>query len=94
MSEQVKRTLVIVGVLAAIAYLADFGILELKMMKGQKPFSTVQVENFSAVPEKNNRVEFFYGDPDTEECVQALFPHRGDNPCWYVNRHRVNKTDL
>jgi len=78
----------------AALYVGDWIVLTIKVHKGQKPFETVQVENYSTVPEKNNRVEFFYGDPDTEECVHALFPHAGDNPCWYVSRHKDHRTDL
>lgn len=77
-----------------LLYIGDYALIELKIHKGQTPFETVQVENYSAVPEKNNKVEFFYNDPEPEECVDALFPHSGDNPCWYVNRHKDTRTDL
>ena len=82
----------IAGIVLAMVYAGDFVVLEIRIIGARNHSITVQVESYSAVPEKNNRVEFFYNDPDTEECVHALFPHSGDNPCWYVNRHRVNRT--
>lgn len=78
----------------AVLYAGDFLLLEFRIHKGEKPFDTVQVANYSAVPEKNNRVEFFYNDAEPVECVETLFPHFGDNPCWYLNRHRDTRTDL
>jgi hypothetical protein len=94
MTAILKRIAVIVGLIVALIYAGDFLLVEYKVHWGKKPFENVQVENYAAVPEKNNKVEFFFNDPDTEECVHALFPHAGDNPCWYDNRHRDNRTDL
>jgi len=89
-----KRFLALSALTLALLYAGDYLLLKVRATKGRGPFETVQVESYTAVPEKNNRVEFFYNEPDTEECVHALFPHSGDNPCWYVARHRVHRTDL
>jgi hypothetical protein len=89
-----KRIIVSIALALAVLYAGDYLVMKIRAHKGQKIFGTVEVENYSAVPEKNNKVEFFYDEPDTEECVHALFPHFGDNPCWYDNLHRVNRTDL
>ena len=86
--------LTIAALALALLYAGDTLRLKIKVRKGQYPVETVQVESYSAVPEKNNRIEYFYDDPEDEECVHALFPHTGDNPCWYVARHRVSQTDL
>ena len=90
----IKRILAGIALALAVLYAGDYLILKIRDHKGQKVYETVEVENYSTVPEKNNRVEFFYDDPDTEECVHSLFPHSGDNPCWYDNRHRDERTDL
>jgi hypothetical protein len=94
MANNLKRILMIVGIVLAVVYAGDFLLVEIKIHRGLKPFDNVEVENYAAVPEKNNKIEFFYNAPDTEECVHTLFPHFGDNPCWYDNRHRDNETDL
>jgi hypothetical protein len=85
---------VVAALSSAVLYAGDYLLINWRIHKGQKPFETIQVESYSAVPEKNNRVEFFYNEPETEECVRSLFPHFDDNPCWYAARHRVNRTDL
>ena len=38
---------------------------------------------------KNGRTEIFYDQPQTEVCVQALFPHAGYRPCWYAVKSTV-----
>lgn len=94
MSKTAQRALAITALALAVLFAGDYLLIKVRIHKGQRPFETVRLESYSAVPEKNNRVEFFYNDPETEECVHALFPHFGDNPCWYVTRHRDNRTDL
>ena len=89
-----KRTLAIVILAVAVLYAGDYLLIKVRIHEGQRPFETVEIESYDAVPEKNNRVEFFYNDPESEECVHALFPHSGDNPCWYVTRHRYKRTDF
>jgi hypothetical protein len=91
---KIKRILVIIALSFAALYAGDYLLVRIKLYKGQKPLETVQVESYSAVPEKGNKVEFFYNDPEPEECVHSLFPHLGDNTCWYVTRHQNNRTDL
>jgi len=93
-TKTLKRIVAITALASAILYAGDYLLLRYRMRKGVDPYGTVEVENYSAVPEKNNRVEFFYDEPETEECVHALFPHFGDNPCWYAARHKDNRTDL
>jgi hypothetical protein len=89
-----KRILQITFVALVFLYVCDYLLVRYRVAKGQKPFGTVQVLTYSAVPEKNNREEFFYGDPETEECIHSLFPHFGDAPCWYAGKSREKRTDL
>jgi hypothetical protein len=35
---------------------------------------------------KSGKLEIFTDRPQSEVCVQALFPHFGYRPCWYVRR--------
>ena len=77
----------------AVVYAADYVWLRARMMKNHDALGSVQVSRYYAVPEKNNRVEFYYGDAAAQECVHSLFPHLGDNPCWYVNRHKEVRVD-
>jgi hypothetical protein len=89
-----KRILAITALALAVLYAGDYLLLRDRIKKGRDAYGTVQVESYSAVPEKGNKVEFFYNDPETEECVHSLFPHLGDNPCWYASRTSEKRTDL
>jgi len=36
-----------------------------------------------------NQVEYSLGTPVRETCVEALMPHFGYVPCWYLQRHTL-----
>ena len=82
MTTGVKRVLLAAALGLTVLYLGDCLLIELRIHEGRKPFGTVRIESYSTVPEKNNKMEFFYGDPEDVECVHALFPHFGEEPCW------------
>lgn len=78
-----------IGFLALILfYVADdlsarFGI------PGHRPtFGTVQVNRQLDVPQKNKKTEFYFDPPEDQACVNAILPHFGVAPCWYLNRHK------
>jgi hypothetical protein len=89
-----KQKIGIAVLVLILLYSSDYLLARYRVAKGLNATGTVEVVNYSAVPEKNNREEFFYGDPETEECVHALFPHFGDAPCWYTGKTREERTDL
>jgi hypothetical protein len=79
-------TLAAFAALGGLAYLGDdlslrFGI------PARAEFGSFDVRHFYAVKLKNKSTNYMYDDPQPEECVNALFPHFGDNPCWYTKRH-------
>jgi len=37
---------------------------------------------------KNGKTEYTFDPPVPQECVNSLFPHFGDPPCWYLSRHK------
>ena len=79
------------GALAALAlvYLADDCALCLR----HDPLGSIVDQHYDAIPEKNGKVEFALEQPVAQPCVRALFPHRGNPPCWYLSRHaeqRIN----
>jgi len=63
---------------AVIAYAIDALVLQLS----RSPYATVTVRSYYAVPTKDGHVDYMYNDAIDQPCVQALFPHRGDGPCW------------
>lgn len=75
-------------VLAAVAavYVADWGVLQLRM-KRQTAFSSVQVDQFVAASLKGNKQDYYFAGTAQQECVRSIFPHASDMPCWWLRRH-------
>jgi hypothetical protein len=73
---------------AAIVYAADYLSVAHRMVHRTKadPLETIQVRPFYAVPLKNGRAEYDFGDTAPQTCVHSLFPHLGYQPCWYLRR--------
>jgi len=79
--------------LLAIVYAGDYLWLRVRIWRHQNAFGSVEVQPYYAIAEKNNKTQFISADPLTVPCVHALFPHFGDNPCWYVSRHTDQRID-
>jgi hypothetical protein len=87
----VKRIAVVsivgLAVLLGIAYAGDYAVLRYRVAANRTPFGIVSVSSYYAVQEKNNKTEYIFKNQENQTCVQALFPHLGSTPCWYLNRH-------
>ena len=57
-------------------------------------FSTVVINRFYYVHEKFNKFSYEPIGPANERCVNALLPHSGSRPCWYVKRHTVEMIEI
>ncbi len=92
----VKLSWVIAGLMAitCVAYLTDFAILRWKFKNKRDAFATVKISPYYAVPRKDHKIEYMFQDPVDETCVNSLFPHGGNSPCWYLTRHREKRVDL
>lgn len=88
-----KRLVITVGLLGFVLYAGDYARVRYRMAKGRNALGTVQISRYYAIAQKNNRVEYDYGDSMNQDCVNSLFPHLGDSPCWYLNRHKVVQVD-
>jgi hypothetical protein len=93
-----KRTLIRLGLSMVVALLAaDVGdnlVLRYRILTNREPFGQVQVKRYLAIRHKDQRVEFVSTDPETRACAHSLFPQLGNNPCWYVSRHTVERIDM
>jgi hypothetical protein len=91
-----KLLWVLAGTLAltCLAYLTDFAILRWRFKNKGDVFATVKISPYYAVPRKDHKVEFMFQDPVDETCVNSLFPHGGNSPCWYLKKHRERRVDL
>jgi hypothetical protein len=71
--------------LGAVAYGLDATVAHFR----KDEYDTVKVDQVYAVTNRWNIVDYSIGNPKHERCVNALFPHAGSPPCWYVNSHTL-----
>lgn len=74
-------SLVLVGLV--LMYTGDY--VAARMRGG--PIETVPVTQYYVIPLKNGQTQYASAGSKDVACVEALFPHFGDRPCWYVRRH-------
>lgn len=95
---QIKRFLVgmvvAIAATAAVAFVLDWAVFELRVVTKRNPYGTVTVDHYYAIGEKGGKTEFIFDPPQAQTCVHALFSHAGYSPCWYLSRHPEQKTDV
>jgi len=79
---------------ALLAFGADFVLFRLRVAAERTPYGSVVVSHYYAVLQKNGKTQFIFDPPAPEACVNALFPHSGMKPCWYLIRHPEQRTDI
>lgn len=75
-------------------YGGDYLSVRFRIPGNRASFDTVKIKRYYAVQLKGNKMEFYSLDPEMQQCVYSLFPHFGDNPCWYVKRHTTKRIDM
>ncbi len=85
-----QRILILLVVGPGVAYLGDWAVV---VMRGN-PTRNVKIRQYMAIPQKGNKLQYAPADSTVEECVEALFPHGGDRPCWYVSGHTLRQIDM
>jgi hypothetical protein len=93
------KRLIVVGLssalgLAAFAYAGDYVIFRYRVAANRQPFRQIMVSSYDAVPQKNGKTEFLFNPPEGQTCANALFPRAGYVPCWYLQRHTDQRTDI
>ena len=88
------RSLVIAVVVVAVVYIGDYVSLRYKIPGNRAQFGTVSVREMYAIHEKNNKIEYQFPPAQDQPCVHSLFPHFGDPPCWYLQRHTQPRIDI
>ena len=85
--------LTVAGV-AILTYAADFAVFRIRVATNRNAYGSVVVNHYYAVAQKNGKTQFIFDPPQAEACVNALFPHAGGLPCWYLRRHPEQRTDI
>ena len=79
---------------AALSFAVDFGFFRLRVASNRNPYGSVVVTHYYAVPQKNGKTQFIFDPPTPETCVNALYPHAGMQPCWYLRGHPEQHTNM
>ncbi len=81
------------GITLAV-YAGDYAVFRYRLSANRQPYGQVTVIAYYAVGEKGNKTEYIFNPPQAVTCVNSLFPHAGYTPCWYLQRHKEQRTDI
>lgn len=84
--------LALVGVIL-VAYAVDYSVFRYRV-GANRAFGQVTVTSYDAVQQKNGKTEFLFDPPQAQTCVNSLFPRAGYSPCWYLQRHTEQRTNI
>jgi len=79
---------------AILTFGADFGLFRLRVAANRDPYGSVVVNHYYAVQQKNGKTQFIFDPPAPQTCVNALYPHAGMQPCWYLRLHPDQRTNI
>src|SRR5258708_7330280 len=90
-----KRTLAAMLLTAASIYGGDYLVVRIRMTRATATthFESMTRTRVLAIPQKNGKFDSQVEQLQPQEtltCVHALFPHYGDQPCWYL-KPRINQ---
>jgi hypothetical protein len=73
--------------LTGVIYVAD----DLWARFRGRPVEHINVGRLYAAVNHFNEVEYSVGTPVVQTCLDALMPHFGNPPCWYLRRHNIQQ---
>jgi hypothetical protein len=93
------KRLIFIGVpsvlgVTALAYTVDYAMFRQRVAANRQPFSQITVTTYDAVEQKSGKTQFIFNPPEVQTCANALFPRAGYPPCWYLQRHTEQRTDI
>ena len=68
----------------ALVYVCDYVSLRYRIPNNRAQFGSVVVDG---------KTQYAFDPPAPQDCVNSLFPHSGDRPCWYLNRHKQQQVN-
>lgn len=77
------RAFLFLAAATVVAYAVD----TLVYVSRGSPSSTVTINRFMGVPLKGQKEEYDYLGSSQVPCAVALFPHKGQDPCWHLRRN-------
>jgi hypothetical protein len=80
--------------LTLLAYAIDYAVFRYRLSTNRQPFGQITVTSYDAVAQKNGKTEFIFNPPEPQTCANALFRRAGYQPCWYLQRHTEQRTNI
>ncbi len=80
--------------LLAVVYAGDYISWRFRLPAHRQPFGNVAVQPVYVIHEKSGKTEYQFPPPQNQVCVEALFPHVGYSPCWYLRKHAEQRIDI
>lgn len=71
---------------ALILWCCDWAVWRIRVHHGTG-YSSVQVTQLLLTPLKNHRIKADAESTMDQPCTRSIFPHAGDDPCWWLRRH-------
>jgi len=90
-----KRILAGLAIAFVAVYACDYLYLRIRMLHRTPtvPFESMTRTRVLAIPQKSGKLDYQIDETqpvETLTCVHSLFPHYGDQPCWYL-KPRLNQ---
>ncbi len=79
---------------AVLTYGADYTVFRIRVRENWNAYASVAVRHSYAILQKNGKTQFIFDPTGPQICVNALFPHAGFQPCWYLSRHPDQITNI
>ena len=89
-----SRTLVNGSVVYLPNFVRRLAVFRYRVATNRQPFGQMTVTTYDAVAQKNGKTEFVFNPPEPQTCANALFPRAGYAPCWYLQRHTEQRTNI
>ena len=77
----------IVLLIAALLYPLDFAVWRVRVARGGG-MGSVNVDLYTVADLKGGKQDYYAQGTVAMSCSQSIYPQEGNNPCWWVKRHR------
>jgi len=93
------KRLIVIGIssalaVTAVAYAVDYFLFRYRVSANRQPYGQVTITRYDAITQKSGKTQFIFSPPEAQTCAHALFPRAGYTPCWYLERHTEQRTDI
>jgi hypothetical protein len=78
----------------ALAFALDYAVFRYRISTNHQPFGQFTVTSYDAIEQKSGKTQLIFNPPQAQTCANALFPQAGYVPCWYLQRHTEQRTDI